>query len=73
MQVLLPDVHRAAHDQERVVALEVRDRLARVQRHRIPGDPVGAQQVAEDPGMADVHVLEHEQARAASGHQIDRP
>ena len=59
---LLPDVHGPAHDPEPVVVAQVRDRLARVELHGVPRDPVLGQEVAEDAGMLEVDVLEHEQA-----------
>ena len=61
MFILLEDVHRPAHGDQRVVALERRNPLALVEFHRVPGDAVGAHEVAEDAGMLDVDVLQHEE------------
>ena len=47
---------------------EVRDRLARLERHHVQGDSVRPQAVAKDAGMREAHVLEDEHAGAASGH-----
>ena len=59
--VLLEDIHRPAHGDEPVIAVERRNRLALVELHRVPGDAVGAHEVAEDAGMLDLDVLEHEE------------
>ncbi len=56
----LPDVLGAAHDQEPVVFLERRDRLARLEGDHVPFDAVRAQAVTEDAGMGELHVLKDE-------------
>jgi hypothetical protein len=55
---LLPDIHRPAHDPKRVIAFEIRDRLALVELDRVPGDAVLGEEVAEDARMLDRDVLE---------------
>ena len=67
--VVLPDVHRPAHDPERVVVVEVRDRLSLVELDRGPLDAVLAQEFPEHPGVLDGDVLEDEDSRAGGGHR----
>jgi len=60
--VLLPNVLRPAHHDERRVTLERRNRLPRVEPHDIPGDAVGREEVSEGPGVLEGMVLEDEDA-----------
>ncbi len=68
MLVRLPDVHRPAHDPERVIAIEGRDLVAGIQLDSVPGDAVGGEEVPEDAGMLDIDMLEDEKS-----HEEDAP
>ena len=72
--ILLEDIHRPAHADQRVVAVEWRNRLALVKLDRVPGDSVGAHEVAENAGMLDVDVLKHEELhrRSLQGARLSR-
>ena len=63
MEVVLPDVHRAAHDPEGVVAAEIGNRLPGIELDRAPLDAVLAHEVPEDAGVLDGNVLEDEDLR----------
>ena len=67
--VVLPDVHRTAHDPQRVVGAEVRDRLAFVELDRGPFDAVLMQEVPEHPRVLDRDVLEDQDPRVGCGHR----
>ena len=41
MLLLLPHVHRSAHDPQRIVAVERRNPFARIEFDGVPGDAVG--------------------------------
>src|SRR5690606_9433541 len=58
----VPDIHRPAHDPERVIAAEIGNRLARVELYGVPRHAVGAQKLAEDAGMLHGDMLEDEDA-----------
>ena len=70
--VILPDIHRAAHDPQRVVGAEIRERLALVELDRGPLDAVLAQEIPEHPGVFDRDVLEDEDFRTGRGHRGSR-
>ena len=63
MEVVLPDVHRAAHDPEGVVAAEFGNRLPGIELDRAPLDAVLAQKVPEHARVFDRNVLEDEELR----------
>ena len=71
MLVDVPDVHRAAHHPELVVAVQRRDRLALVEPDRVPGDAVGGEEAAQHARMLDREMLEHEQPHP-SLHRLGR-
>ena len=62
MLVDVPDVHRPAHDPQHVIIVEHRNRLAGIEFHRIPRDPILLQELAEDAGMFAIDVLEDQKA-----------
>ena len=68
---LFPDIHRAAHDPQRVVVGQVRDRLALVERHGPPCNPVIGQEIAEDAWMLDFDVLKDDDMGLA--HRLSLP
>ena len=70
VDVVLPHVHRAAHDPERVVAAQIRNQLAFVELDRGPLDAVLAQEVPEHSGMLQRDVLEDEDSWLGCGHGI---
>jgi len=65
-----PDIHRPAHDPERVPigligAGEIGNRLALVELDGVPLDPVRGEEVAEDAGMLDGDVLKDQETHGA--------
>ena len=60
MGVLLPDIHRPAHDPERVIAIEAGQLLALVKFDGIVSMAVFAQKPPENPWMFDAGVLQYE-------------
>ena len=64
VEVLLPDVHRPAHHDERGEVAQVRDRLAGVELDGAPCEAVLAQELAQNARMLDRDVLEHEDVGA---------
>lgn len=67
---LLPNVHRAAHHDQRVVEIEIGDRLASVELDRVPDNSGFAPEVTEDSGMFDVNMLKHQEPRLGCGRPI---
>ena len=61
VHVLVPDVHRAAHDHHRVVTVEGGDLVAFIELHRVPVHPVLGHEVAEDAGMLGFDVLKDQE------------
>jgi hypothetical protein len=64
---LVPDIHRAAHDDQRIVDGEIGDRLAAIQPHLLGEDAVRLHQVPEKAGVPGRHVLEDQDLQAAFG------
>src|SRR5882672_2134185 len=58
MDIDLPDIHRAAHDDHEIVGRKVRDGIASVDFHRIVGVACLRPELTKDAGMFDRHVLE---------------
>ncbi len=58
MDIVLPDIHRAAHDEQCIEAFEIGDRFPGVEPHRRPTNASPRHDVAKIAGMLDGDVLE---------------
>ena len=61
----VPNVHRPAHDPERVKTVERRNLVALVELDRVPADAVLGEKLAEDARMLIGEVLENEKFHAS--------
>lgn len=68
--VFLPHVHRAAHDPERIVVAQIRNRLAFVEFDRVPFDAVLTQEVPEHSRVLERDVLKDQDSWLGGGHGI---
>ena len=71
--ILLPGIHRAAHDAEDIVAVERRNLLALVKLDRVPGNPVLGEEIPENAGMLDRDVLKDQDAHGGASSGPERP
>ena len=65
VRLLLPHVHRAAHRPQRVIGVQVRNALSRIQFNNVPPDPVLGEEFPEQAGMFHVQMLEDQQSLRA--------
>ena len=57
MLILLPDIHRPAHDPQRFIAIEAWQALAFIKLNRVPAVPVTGQEITKNTGMLEPRVL----------------
>jgi hypothetical protein len=58
----VPNIHRAAHDPESVVALKRGNRLSGIELDGVPLHAVGGEELSQRAWMLAIEVLKHEQA-----------